>query len=263
MSTRRIFLLTALTAFAVVLVAPHSHAAGPCIDDAKRQFKDCKATCKEDFQVAKDACLNRDHDCVEVCRARRAECRDAHPAATPARDQCIDQVQVIGFQCRDDAREAARPALRRCRRSFRVCAYGCALPGTPDRAGVRQGKIDALATYVTCQTECVEDRQVAKDACLNRDHVCVERCRADRENCRQPILTELASDVAACNGTRDAAIQNCKDLFAEGTPDRDQCCDNAQVEAFQCRDQAREDAAPGLRTCRANFRTCVEGCPLI
>ena len=47
---------------------------GACIDDAVGQYKECQAQCKEDYQTAKDACLNRDHDCVEVCRAKRDSC---------------------------------------------------------------------------------------------------------------------------------------------------------------------------------------------
>src|SRR5437773_1071271 len=146
----------------------------PCIQDAKGEYRNCKASCVEDFQVAKDACLNRDHPC-------RANCR--------------------------------------------------------------------------------EDFQVAVDACLNRDHACVEQCRADRQTCRQPTLDRLSSDIAACNARRDSDIQNCKDLYADGTPERDQCIDNAQVAGFECRDQAREDARPGLQTCREHFRDCVRACP--
>ena len=41
-----------------------------------------KAGCKEDFQTAKDACIDRDRDCVEACREVRAECATP-PASTP------------------------------------------------------------------------------------------------------------------------------------------------------------------------------------
>jgi hypothetical protein len=276
----------ALAALAVLLGAAVADAASPCIKDAKREHKDCRATCKEDFQIAKDACLNRDHACVEVCRAQRSECReatgfdaaidacnaqlaidkqackDAHPADTPERDQCIDQVQVIAFQCRDAAREVAKPLLRACRRTFRACARACA-PAEPPipSSEVRQCKVDAAAAHLACKAECREDFQVAKDACRNRDHACVELCRADRAACKQPFLDQLAAALAGCKATRDAGVLNCQNLFAEGTPERDQCIDNVQVEAFQCRDQAREDVRPGLHDCRVAFRACVGACP--
>ncbi len=177
----------ALAALAVLLSAPLAEAANPCIKDAKREYKDCKAGCKEDFQAAKDACLNRDHACVELCRAERSDCReatgfdaaidacndqldierqackDAHAAGTPERDLCIDQVQVIAFQCRDAARETAKPLLRECRRTFRACARACppANPPTPS-SDVHQCKIDAAAAYLACGAECREDFQVAR-----------------------------------------------------------------------------------------------------
>ena len=65
----------AVAALAVMTATPANAGPRPCLREAKRDAKDCAATCKEDFQTAKDACLNRDHDCVEVCRANRAQCR--------------------------------------------------------------------------------------------------------------------------------------------------------------------------------------------
>jgi hypothetical protein len=60
---------------------------------------------------------------------------------------------------------------------------------------------------------------------------------------------------------RDAAIATCRQLYAEGTAERDQCIDNAQVDAFRCRDQANEDARPGLQACKQQFQACVQICP--
>jgi len=255
----------------------------PCIQDAKGEYRDCKASCVEDFQVAKDACLNRDHQCVERCRAERGlcregtgidqafaacdatldaakqDCRDKFPAGSEDRDNCIDQAQVVAFQCRDSAREQFGPALKQCRRDFRVCARACGPPDVPVDAA--QCKQTAKDNFRTCRANCREDFQVAVDACLNRDHACVEQCRADRQTCEQPTLDRLNSDIAACNARRDSDIQNCKDLYADGTPERDQCIDNAQVTGFECRDQARENARPGLQTCREHFRDCVRACP--
>jgi hypothetical protein len=260
-------------------------AAGPCINDAQQQFTETKAQCKEDYQAAKDACLNRDHDCMEGCRAGREECslatgldesltacrdalRDAkatcraiYAEGTPALDQCIDQAQILGFLCRREARRAAKPALKACRAGFRACAQACPTPADPsDVVDKVQCKLDAKNAYLTCKADAREALQTQKDLCRTRDHVCVEGCRADRDTCREPIENQLDADIAACNAARASAVTNCQTLYPEG-PDRDLCVSNAQVDAFQCRDAARETAKPGIQACRDAFKACAEACP--
>ena len=260
-----------------------AQAADPCVGDAKLAFRECRARCREDVQIARDECINRDHVCVEGCRAGRSECVDAlpldedlaacdatlraarqacrlnNPEGTPERDRCIDQAQVVAFQCRDRARERARPGLKGCRAGFRACTGVCP-PGSGTVENPAQCKKEAKAAYRVCRAACVEDFQFQRDACRNRDHVCVEACRAGREACRQPVLDQLQADVTSCNTTRNADVQTCRETFPEG-PDRDQCINNAQLAAFTCRDQAREDAKPGLEACRQGFRSCAEVCP--
>ena len=269
------------------LLAPAGARAGnPCLGEARQQFLESQAQCREDFQTAKDGCLNRDHECVDVCRAQRgvcvettgleaaleacnattraakATCRQQNPPDSVALDQCIDQAQVVGFQCRDAAREAARPALDACRVAFGTCARACPPPDPPseiiDRAQCRR---DAKTAYKSCKVTAREEFQFQKDACRNRDHDCVEQCRANRDACREPVEIQLAAATDQCRATRDAAVQNCRALFADGTAEQDQCIDNAQVSAFQCRDQAHEAARPGLEGCGDGFRTCAEACP--
>ena len=285
MNTRKMPILATLATAFLLFAADHARAADPCVLDAKNEAKECKATCLEDYQAAKDACLDRDHACVEACRADRYDCRQAtgiddaiaacnatldgaraqcradHPAGSPERDHCIDQAQVVAFQCRDSAREQAKPALKACRKTFRLCAVGCAPNQPPNPTGRKQCMIDALAAYTTCRAECKEDFQVAKDACKNRDHACVEQCRDQRAECRSTPLAQRQQAIDQCNATRDAAKDNCKSLYGEGTPERDQCIDNAQVAAFECRDQANEDARPALKQCRDQFQSCVQACP--
>jgi hypothetical protein len=269
---------------AITVFAARAGMAGPCADAARLEFKGCKADCTEERQVAKDACLNRDHDCVEACRAGREDCREAtgfdeaidacnatrdsdvqnckdtYPPHTVSRDNCIDDAQVKAFQCRDQAREDFRVALRACRKGFRACASACGPADVPVDAS--QCKRDAKNAYVQCRAECVEDRQVAIDACHNKDHDCVEDCREDREVCRAPIITQRDATITQCNADRDAAIDppppQCP---TDPGPARDDCVDQAQVIAFECRDQAREDARPGLHQCRVDFRDCVQVCP--
>jgi hypothetical protein len=277
------FLATGVLAVVVGPVA--ARAGNPCISDAKQQYRECRAQCTEDFQVARDNCLNRDHECVELCRAERSDCHDAtgidaeiracnlaardargdcrtaHPEG-PARDQCIDQAQLIAFQCRDAAREQARPALKACRKQFRRCAIACPPPDPPSEATdpVACGR-QAKAARKACAAACREELQFQRDACLNRDHACVEQCRSDRETCREPIETQLDTDHAACRSEREQAVANCHTLFDEGTAEFDQCVDNAQLAAFRCRDQAHENARPGFQSCRQGFRACAEACP--
>jgi hypothetical protein len=274
-------LFSAVAVGVILACASVANAArNPCIKEAKQDFRECVAGCKETFQAGKDDCLDRDHACVEVCRAQRAECRDATGfdaavrqcndaletarAACPSgdgRDRCIDQAQVIAFQCRDAAREDAKPALKECRKTFKTCARTCNpnFPSNPE--GARQCVKDAAAAGRTCNAGCKEAYQVDKDTCRNRDHACVEQCRVDRLGCVGPIRTQLDTDVAVCKTARDLEIANCELLFGEGTLERDTCIDNAQVDAFQCRDAAHEAARPGLAACRQTFRACADACP--
>src|SRR5262245_57388633 len=111
-------LLLAVAA-SVLVVTPVAFAgARPCVREAKQDAKDCTAACTEALQTAKDNWLNRDHACVEVCRAdrsqcrldtgvdaaldacndlleeRRAQCRATTPPDSAARDACIDAAQI-------------------------------------------------------------------------------------------------------------------------------------------------------------------------
>jgi len=285
--------LTMLAAAFVLATAALANAGvRPCIHEAKQDAKDCGAACKESFQTDKDNCLNRLHSCVEVCRAdrsqcrldsgidaaidacdatleaRRAQCRADNPEGD-ARDACIDAAQVDAFECRDSARELARPLLKRCRKDFRTCAKQCP-PADPSdtpvdpKACVAQAVTDAK----TCAATCREDFQVAKDDCNHRDHDCMEQCRADRNDCRAPVLSILNTDLGKCATDRQTGADGCTSQYP---PPRvppndvlfDQCVDGVQVEAFICRDDAHEHAQPGFDTCMQGFRDCVDTkCPI-
>jgi hypothetical protein len=277
---------TLTVAWLLSLLGPAAAVAGnPCIGEARQQALECVTQCREDLQIARDGCLNRDHECVELCRAERGvcveatgleaaldQCNDVVRAAkqtcrsqdlpSVALDQCIDQAQVVGFQCRDAAREAARPALEACQEAFAGCARACP-PADPagEVVNPRQCRRDAKTAHKACKATCREGLQFQKDACRNRDHDCVEQCRTERDVCREPVETDLESRATQCRTDRDAAVQNCRALFADGTAEQDQCIDNAQVAAFQCGDAAREAVRPGFVACSDGFRTCAEACP--
>jgi hypothetical protein len=117
----------------------------------------------------------------------------------------------------------------------------------------------AKGEYKTCTDDTKEALQVAKDACRGKDHDCVEQCRGERMLCRAETGFDGAMD--ACQATLDTARANCKIAYPTPGPDRDTCVDQAQVEAFQCRDTARETHGPALKACRAAFQDCVKACP--
>lgn len=259
-----------------------------CVREAAGDFAGCGAEAREAHQAATDLCLMRDHQCVEVCRAGRAgcvddtgiegvlrgcsetledareTCRGLFGPGTAERDTCIDQAQVVGFQCRDGARETAKPALRVCRTTFKSCARACG-PADPldplDPVNMKQCRLDAKVAFAAAKANCREEFQFSKDACRNRDHDCVEACRAIRHDCTGPIFDAFEVAKQACNVTRDVEFANCGNLYADGTPERDACIDQAQVTAFVCRDDAREVARPQIQACRVAFRGCVQACP--
>lgn len=285
--------LLAAAAFVLATVPVANAGPRPCIRAAKADAKDCGAGCKEAFQAAKDGCLNRDHDCVEACRADRWQCRldtgfdaaidgcnsllDAARQACrdqgktgDALDQCVDLAQVKAFQCRDAARELARLPLKQCRKDFRACAQACPTPNPPTSVNpAEECLIAAKNAVIACLRDCVEDFQLGKDICLNRNHACVEDCRTSRHACVQPVRDQFDLDVAACNQTRTDGIMNdCNVQFplprdAAAQVSWDLCVDGYQVRAFVCRDNAHEVARPGLQICRQLFRDCAQGCPTL
>ena len=288
MAVRRLMSLAFIAALllgAGTALAKTPNPVATCMNEATKDSRICLADVGEANQVATDACLNRNHDCVEVCRANRCDCVDAtglegalqtcndsldaarkqcralHPKGTPERDACIDPVQVTAFVCRDTAREAAKAAVKLCRTNFKGCGNACGPPDPLDPANVQQCRLDAKAAKAAAKAVCVEDFQLAKDTCKNRDHDCVELCRVTRHDCRAPVLDALEIAKAASRATRDLDVANCRSQFADGTPELDACIDQAQVEAFQRRDAAHEVAWPSLEVCRQAFRTCAQACP--
>ena len=279
----RIGSIVTLAAALVLVQGPTALASDPCVGDAKLEHHACKADCKEGLQLAKDNCKNRDHTCMEECRAVRADCRfltgidealaecradlhvakqacrDAHAGDPDGIDNCIDNVQVVAFLCRRAARNAAKADLSVCRSEFRVCARECALPpGEP--IDTVQCKLEAVEAYKTCKGDCREEFQTQKDLCLGRDHACVEVCRAQRDADRQPIEEALDAAITSCNTDRNTGVADCTAAYAEGTPERETCIVNVLVDAFQCRDAAREAAKPGFAAARDAFVTCAGAC---
>jgi hypothetical protein len=117
---------------------------------------------------------------------------------------------------------------------------------------------DAKAARVECKVECDEDFTIARDLCRNIDPVCAAGCRLERDDCRSAVF-----------GALDQCVDGCRvqlDLDRAGCPkrgrNRDHCLDRAQVRAFVCRDECREElqVKNGLGACRDDFRACMAGC---
>lgn len=284
---RNFTILTVLAA-AGLLLSSRPVLADACLDDAKTAYGECKGDCREDYQLAKDTCSSRDHVCVESCRdtrqvclqptldaldaaiavcqsalsRARSDCRAQYADGSTDLDGCIDQAQVVAFVCRKAARQGAKPGIKTCRAGFKSCVNtNCPASGPTDPAAVRACKADAMDIADACVADCVENRQLDKDTCLDRDHVCVEGCRSDRQTCRTPLVTQRNADIDVCNGDRDAAFDNCRTLYAAGSTERQTCITQAQVGAFQCRDAARENVRSGLHDCRQGFLSCADACP--
>ncbi len=254
-----------------------------CVDSATAEARECRGLAREASQVARDGCVQRDHACVEVCRADRedcvetsqiaadlASCRDGRAAAVEAcrnstpdgsveRDTCIDVAQLAAFVCRDDAREANRGELRACRSDFLACARACGPAPVPGVA--RQCRGEARLEFAAAREACQAEKRLAVDACRSLDHACVEQCRDDRDACRAPVDATLAAAIDACRSARDEAVAGCRATTADDSPERDACVDAAQLANFQCRDTAREAARPSFAACRAEFPLCVQACP--
>jgi hypothetical protein len=277
--------LALLAACGSLVVASAASAGSPCIDDAKGEAKECVTSCQEDFQAAKDACFNRDHRCVEGCRCVRQDCfsdtgiiqafaacaatlagakqhcRDLYPPGE-GRNQCIDQAQVVAFRCRLLARRTYGKQVIACRRGFLLCAKACPPPNPPTpQTDPRACRSSAVGAFVACRGGCIEDFQQGIDACRNKSHSCVEGCRDRRAVCRDPFEQARDADIAICNATRDGEVQNCRNLYGEGTQALATCIEDALVAAFECRDRARENQRQNFNSCRALFRSCLQECP--
>jgi hypothetical protein len=124
-----------------------------CVADARAEARTCTQLCRDDFLATKDACRDLDHDCAEAARTERtscvgdvlsalaacvvdecgefatqiAQCRETYPVGDPQRDACVDNAQLLRFQCRDACRESVQlhAGLRACRVEFRSAIQAC------------------------------------------------------------------------------------------------------------------------------------------
>ena len=109
-----------------------------------------------------------------------------------------------------------------------------------------------------CRVACDEDFSIARDLCRNIDPECAAGCRVALGECRAPIVSALESCVDVCRERLSAERAACP-RRGRG---RDFCVDRAQIRAFLCRDECRDNlqVRAGLNACRQAFSTCMNGC---
>ena len=144
--------LSAVAAIGLFIVAGPARATDPsrqCMKDAHSDRRDCNAVCTDNYQAAILLC---GAPCPQACGETRKACRgpvrdqlavdikacnDTRTAAIKLcrtlakadpnfdKDACIDAAQITAFICRDDAREAAFPALNACNEAYQACVRAC------------------------------------------------------------------------------------------------------------------------------------------
>ena len=144
---------SAVAAIGLILCAAPARAIDPakqCRKDARNDRHDCIAVCQDNYQAAAALCGT---PCVQQCGVDRKACRGpvddqlradikaCNTALSDAvrlcrqqeqadpdnfdKDACIDAAQITAFICRDDAREAAFPAMNLCRETYHACVRAC------------------------------------------------------------------------------------------------------------------------------------------
>ena len=147
-----------------------------CVQDARGNYRSCVTQCKSDFVASRLTCRNVDPVCGAACLAGRQTCLDnvqtilqtgqLPDASTLANctggtnqckatlqtakqacgapcqasntqcTECVDNAQVVAFECRDTCRDSWRTnptviaMLQTCQSSFRACIKLCPPAGT-------------------------------------------------------------------------------------------------------------------------------------
>ena len=140
---------------------------------------------------------------------------------------------------------------------------------------------DARANFRSCLGQCRSDFVAARLTCRNIDPVCGAACLAGRQQCVDGVEAILqtgqlpdGSTLANCTGGTNlckanlqAAKQACGAPCQVSDTQCNECVDNAQVVAFECRDACRDSwrtnptVVAMLTSCQASFKACIKLCP--
>ena len=120
---------------------------------------------------------------------------------------------------------------------------------------------DAKKEFEFCKEGCKENFLVDKDLCRNINHDCADNCRAGHSTCVYPYLEKLDNCKDACDVALEAQKSSCREQYGEGTSERHNCIDSAQIAGFVCRDRCREGVSAEIKQCSKVLGTCVKKCP--
>ncbi len=254
----------------------------PCLEAERQSSIECRQNAVETQSVSRTLCRGRDLACAQACvvgeqdcvaatglgpalaacasegEAAIQRCLNRFAAGTKRRSQCIDDAQLSTFQCRNGARVSRRGQLARCAVLFRGCVRPCGPDARPP--GVRRCLAEAARTKRSAVATCNQTANTARSACFDKDATCVQSCRDTRTTCGQPTQATLAAALESCENTRRTAGATCEATTPVGS-ERQACIQIADANAFVCRDDAREAAAPGLTACEKAYVPCVRSCP--
>ena len=126
--------------------------------------------------------------------------------------------------------------------------------------------LQARQELQTCKAECINDFRNERFVCLNVEPGCGRECLGRRESCIEIATAPLDECIGGCRTTLQASKDSCARTCGENESCRDSCVDQAQVDAFVCRDNCHESFRTGggeaaVEACRQQFRGCVLGCP--
>jgi len=122
----------------------------------------------------------------------------------------------------------------------------------------------AQAAYLSCQGDCRTTFNVERGVCAGnagKAPTCVAACGVTRESCVTTVDNQLSAAIAACDATPDQEVAQCKVLYPPGSSALAQWIENAQAQAFLCRDGARDQAQPQFQACEQSFVSCVQAYP--
>jgi len=118
----------------------------------------------------------------------------------------------------------------------------------------------------SCHAECINDFRNERFVCRNVEPGCGRECLGRREGCVETASEPLVECLGSCQTTLIEAKATCAQSCNADQSCLDTCIDTAQVDAFTCRDNCREDfrangGPAAIDVCRATFRECVRACP--
>jgi hypothetical protein len=128
----------------------------------------------------------------------------------------------------------------------------------------RQCLKDANAERKACTQVCKDEFLADADTCRALNHDCATQAREDRQACVSEVTDALRQCIADSCGHCDGDISQCKRDFPKGSPERDACIDQVQVDRFKCRDTCRESVElfKSLKACRDEFKADINACKL-